>query len=269
MYEDLFGLREPAFNMTPDPRFMYFSGQHREAMTLLCYGVQSRCGFMQITGEIGAGKTTLCRTFLDQTQSKVHTALIFNPKMSESEMLEAIIEDFGVEPALNGKKSCFDALNRFLLREADKGMNAVVIIDEAQLLHPNVLEEIRLLSNLETATKKLIQIILVGQPELRDVLNRPELTQLRQRITIRFHLTALNRKDTFSYIQHRLNVAGSSGDYFTDEAVDRIYALSGGIPRVINTLANRAMMAAYTHHARVITPSMVELAQADLEGILV
>lgn len=267
MYESFFGLKEAPFNVTPDPRFIYFSRQHLEALSTLLYGIESRRGFIEITGEIGAGKTTLCRTLLKEIQGKAHTALIFNPKLSELELLQTTVEDFGITPKGKRRKDYFDALNRFLLQELEKGMNAVLIIDEAQNLTPRALEQIRLLSNLETTREKLLQIILVGQPELRDLLGRPDLVQLRQRITNRYHLTALNREETEKYINHRLQVAGSEGQFFTSEAIDRIYERSNGIPRLINVLADRALLGAYVKGSGIVEVAIIEEAQVDLEGI--
>lgn len=267
MYESFFGLREAPFNVTPDPRFVYFSQRHLEALSALIYGVESRRGFIQVTGEIGTGKTTLCRTLLSKLDGKVHSALVFNPKLSEFELLQTIVEDFGIKPSGRRRKDYFDALNRFLLEQLEKGYNAIAIIDEAQLLSPRALEQIRLLSNLETATQKLLQIILVGQPELRSNLNRKDLVQLYQRITIRYHLTALSREDTENYLAHRLSIAGAEGNFFSTEAVDLIFQLSSGVPRLINVLADRAMMAAYTQTCKVIGPSMVEEAHNDLQGV--
>lgn len=267
MYESFFGLTEFPFNVTPDPRFIYFTRHHHEALSALLYGVESRRGFIQITGEIGAGKTMLCRTLMEKVGEKVHSALVFNPKLSEFEILQVIVEDFGITPKGKKKKDYFDALNQFLLQELAKGANAIVIIDEAQLLSPRALEQIRLLSNLETATQKLLQIILVGQPELKDLLIRKDLKQLRQRIAIRYHLPEMSREETGGYIAHRLQVAGSQTNYFTEEAMDMIYQLSSGIPRIINVLADRAMLAAFTQSSTVISSVMVECAQGDLEGV--
>lgn len=267
MYESFFGLKESPFNVTPDPRFIYLSRHHLEALSTLLYGVESRRGFIEITGEIGAGKTTLCRTLLKELEGRAKSAFIFNPKLSELELLQTIVEDLGVTPLGRRRKDYFDALNRFLLEELAKGGNAVLIIDEAQNLRPTALEQIRLLSNLETTREKLLQIILVGQPELHTILARPELSQLRQRIAIRYHLPSLNPEETEKYIAHRLRVAGSEDRFFTPEAVERIFELSGGVPRLINVLADRALLGAFVKGIRIVETALVEVAQTDLEGV--
>lgn len=267
MYETFFGLKETPFNMTPDPRFVYYSRHHKEALSSLLYGVQSRRGFLQLTGEIGAGKTTLCQTLLKQLGDSVHSSLVFNPKFSEFEILQVIVEDFGIQVQRKKRKDYFDALNRFLLSETEKGYNAIVIIDEAQLLNAKSLEQIRLLTNLETTTKKLLQVILVGQPELKDFLNRKDLLQVRQRISIRYHLPALDKEDLANYITHRMRVAGCDTNVFLQDALDRIYELSNGIPRIINVLADRALLAAFAHGHKIIDSSMIACAQEDLEGV--
>lgn len=267
MYESFFGLKELPFNVTPDPRFIYFSRHHLEAMSALLYGIENRRGFIEISGEIGAGKTTLCRTLLKELEGRAHTAFIFNPKLSQVELLETIIEDLGIETRGRRRKDYFDSLNKFLLAELGKGMNTVVIIDEAQNLSPRALEQIRLLSNFETTREKLIQIILVGQPELRALLARPDLVQLRQRIAIRYHLPSLNREETGKYLVHRLQVAGSEEPLFTPEAVDRIFEGSGGVPRLINVLADRALLAAFTKGTQIVEAASAAAAQADLEGV--
>lgn len=267
MYESFFGLKEAPFNVTPDPRFFYFSRHHLEALSTLLYGIENRRGFIEISGEIGAGKTTLCRTLLKEIQGRAHSAFIFNPKLSQVELLETIVEDLGIQPKGKRRKDYFDALNRFLLQELEKGMNTVLIIDEAQNLSPKALEQIRLLSNLETTREKLLQIILVGQPELRGLLARPDLIQLRQRIAIRYHLPALTREEVEKYIVHRLRIAGAEEKLFTPEAVDRIYERSSGIPRLINVLADRALLGAFTKNLRIVEAAVVEEALVDLEGI--
>jgi len=267
MYESFFGLKEPPFNVTPDPRFIYLSRHHLEALSILLYGIESRRGFIEITGEIGAGKTTLCRTLLKEIEGKIHSAFIFNPRLSELELLQAIVEDMGIHPNGKRRKDYFDSLNRFLLQELDKGTNAVLIIDEAQNLTPRALEQVRLLSNLETTREKLLQIILVGQPELRSLLARPDLAQLRQRITIRYHLPSLSRDETERYLIHRLRVAGSEKRFFTPAAVDLIYERSGGIPRLINVLADRALLAGFEKESRLVEAAFVEEAEVDLEGV--
>jgi len=269
MYESFFGLNESPFNITPDPRFVYWSSQHQAVVCAMHYGVESRRGFIQITGEIGAGKTTLIRTFLRQIGEKVHTALVFNPKLSELQLLQGIVEDFGLKPKAKKRKEYYDCLNHFLLEESAKGFNAVVIIDEAQLLPPRALEQIRLLSNLETTTQKLLQIILMGQPELRTLLKRPDLKQLRQRITVRCHLAELSLDEVGQYICHRLNVAGAERNFFKLDAIARIHELSSGIPRVINVLADRAMLAGYVKNVYEIDAALVECAEADLQGVTV
>jgi len=269
MYKSFFGLKEPPFNVTPDPRFIYLSRHHLEALSALLYGIESRRGFIEITGEIGAGKTTLCRTLLKEIQGRAHSAFVFNPKLSELELLQVIVEDFGIVPSGKRRKDYFDALNRFLLEELEKGNNAVLIIDEAQNLTPRALEQIRLLSNLETTQEKLLQIVLVGQPELRLLLARPDLAQLRQRIGIRYHLPALNLEETEKYITHRLRVAGSEEQIFTPEAMEKIYERSGGVPRLINLLGDRALLGAFAKGIRIVETALVEEAQSDLEGVSV
>lgn len=266
MYEAFFGLSEAPFNMTPDPRFLYYSKHHKEALTSLIYGVETRRGFMQLTGEIGAGKTTLCRTLLSKFGDTVHSALILNPRLSEMEIIQSITDDFGIEVKNKKRKGYFDALAQFLLSETEKGYNAVVIVDEAQLLSVRALEQIRLLTNLETPTKKLLQIILVGQPELKDFLNRSDLIQCRQRIAIRYHLPELVREDVGNYLRYRLRVAGASMDIFSEDAFEYIFKVTGGIPRLINVLADRALLAAYAKGTKLVDSMLVECAQEDLEG---
>jgi general secretion pathway protein A len=267
MYEKYFGLNESPFNMTPDPRFLYFSDKHSEALTQLLYGIKGRKGFLVITGEIGAGKTTLCRALLNELDKNIKSALILNSNLSEIELLQAINEDLGIPFNFNNKKELIDELNKFLLKELDEEGNVVIIIDEAQNLTPSVLEQIRLLSNLETTKQKLLQIILFGQPQLRDVLGLPELQQLNQRISIRYHINSLSRKETEDYINHRLVIAGSKGDItFSTGALNRLYKYSGGIPRLINVVCDKSLLAGYVLETRNITRQIIDKSIGEIEG---
>ncbi len=273
-YEEFFGLKEAPFNVTPDPRFIFFSRKHMDAFSALLYGIESRKGFVQITGEIGAGKTTLCRALLNRLNKggKTHSALILNPCFSELPLLKTIVEDFGIETRARNKKDCFDALNRYVLDEFHKGFNMILIIDEAQAMSPRTLEQIRLLSNLETNTEKLLQIILVGQPELRSLLARQELEQLRQRISVRFHLTALDRREVEEYIAHRLRIAAGGDDIespFAGDAVDLLFEQTKGIPRIVNKICDRALLSAYAKDQRRINREMMEEAVFETEGVCV
>ena len=272
MYKKYFGLRESPFNVTPDPRFIFFSRKHLDAFSCLHYGIESRRGFIQITGEIGTGKTTLCRAILERFKSNTHTALVLNPMLSDVLLLQTIVEDFGIQIAGHTKKDCFDGLNRFLLDEFHKGFNCVLIIDEAQNLTPETLEQIRLISNLETNSEKLIQIVLVGQPELRQLLDAPSLAQLRQRIAIRYHLTALDLNEVEEYISHRLTVAGfgkRTQNLFSYGAIEFIYRHSKGVPRLINTLCDVSLLGAYARSTRLVTLELVEEAYQEIEGVSV
>ena len=270
MYIPFFNLREPPFNLTPDPRFLFLSSQHEEALSHLLYGIHERKGFVEITGEVGTGKTVLCRALLDQLDDSVSTALIFNSYLSRTELLEAIGRDFGLAPEGTAGAGLIDRLNAYLLSEFSAGRNAVVVIDEAQNLEPSVLEQLRMLSNLETARGKLLQIVLVGQPELRDKLALPGMRQLDQRIAVRFHINELGRAEVAKYILHRLQVAGDAGDLggitFTRRALMRIYQYSGGLPRRINLLCDRALMTAFVHETRCIDGSIVRQSVRDLNG---
>ncbi|OGW79460.1 MAG: hypothetical protein A3G33_00295 [Omnitrophica bacterium RIFCSPLOWO2_12_FULL_44_17] len=272
MYNEYFGLKETPFNVTPDPKFIFFSRKHMDAFSALVYGIESRKGFIQITGDIGAGKTTLCRAVLEKLkETRVQSALILNPCLSELLLLRTITEDFGIPVKAQNKKDCFDALNRYLLEQFNRGYNSVLIIDEAQDLTLKALEQIRLLSNLETNTDKLLQIVLVGQPELRDTLNQPSLAQLRQRVHVRFHLTALDRQEVEEYILHRLHVAGMderANFIFTKEAIDLIYDQSRGIPRMINKLCDWAMLGAFSKKLLTIDDKVVENVAVEAEGVM-
>ena len=267
MYLPFFNLREPPFNLTPDPHFLFLSSQHEEALSHLLYGIHERKGFVEITGEVGSGKTVLCRALLDQLDDSVSTALIFNSYLTRTELLEAISRDFGLVAEGATGAGLIDKLNAYLLSEFSAGRNAVVVIDEAQNLEPTVLEQLRMLSNLETARGKLLQIVLVGQPELRDKLSLPGLRQLDQRIAVRFHINELSRAEMDQYIMHRLQVAGAhNGIAFTRYALKLVYQYSGGLPRRVNLLCDRALMTAFVHETRRITGSIVRQSARDLNG---
>ncbi len=268
MYESFFGFNEKPFNITPDPKYLYLSDQHQEAIAHLRYGIEERGGFVVITGEIGTGKTTLCRHLLNQMDERTEGAIIFNPNLSEIELLKAINEDFGVDASADTKKELIDGLNRFLLEERLRGKNMVLIIDEAQNLQPAVLEQIRMLSNIETEKEKLIQIILIGQPQLKKLLARPELRQLNQRVTARYHLNALNRKETYRYIQHRLDVASNGNNVtFEPAAMKAVYRFSKGVPRLINVVCDRALLGAFTTgQPSPITKKLVKQAAREVAG---
>jgi general secretion pathway protein A len=265
MYLDFYGLKEKPFSVTPDSSFLFRSRYHSEAFNHLLYGIKSKEGFILITGDIGTGKTTLCRALLSELGDKTHSALVFNPNLTETELLRTIIEDLGVEIRKESKKDLIDDLNRFLLACSEKGEAVIVIIDEAQNLSPEVLEEIRLLSNLETEKEKLLQIVLVGQTELQEKLRLPYLQQLNQRISVRYHLRPLEKDEVERYIHHRLMRAGSHGEiYFTPEAIRSIYVHSHGIPRIINLICDKALLAGYIAQKKSITGKMVRDGLADL-----
>lgn len=270
MYKDFFGLTEEPFSMTPDPRFIYFSRHHQEAFATLLYGINYRKGFIVITGEVGAGKTTLCRRLLSEISDKARTALILNPTLSDTQLLSAIVDDFGIQCKTRNKKGFYDALNQFLLEVGQRGLTSVLIIDEAQNLSLKTLEQVRLLSNLETEREKLLQIVLVGQPELRKTLRDRSMIQLRQRVALRYHLPALNAQEMEAYILWRLQVAGGEGKvHFTAEAFSLIFNVTQGVPRLINCLCDKVMLAAYVKETRTIDDKMIEDAHKEEEGVLV
>jgi general secretion pathway protein A len=247
MYLKHFNLTERPFSITPDPRFLYMSARHREALAHLLYGLGEGGGFVQLTGEVGTGKTTICRCLLEQVPDNVDLALVLNPKVTAAELIATVCDELGIEyPAgTTSIKTLTDLLNRYLLDAYARGRRTVLLIDEAQNLSADVLEQVRLLTNLETATQKLLQIVLIGQPELRDLLDREDMRQLAQRVTARYHLEPISRGETDAYIKHRLQICGTSRTLFNKRAVDRIQHLSGGIPRLINVLCDRAMLGAY------------------------
>ncbi len=267
MYREFYGLSERPFNLTPDTGFLYPSKVHKEVLTHLLYGINARCGFILVTGEVGAGKTTLCRVLLNQLDEKTKVAFVLNSFLTEFELLRAINQDFGLPTKGRTKMDLLDELNAYLLKQNRRGHNVAIVIDEAQNLSFAVLEQIRMLSNLETEKEKLLQIVLVGQPELRRKLASARLRQLSQRITVRYHLTSLGREDVRNYIYYRLKVAGSRGDIvFTRAALDEIYYLSGGVPRLINGLCDRALMVGYVKGLRRITRAMVCRAATEATG---
>ena len=269
MYLQFFGLAEKPFAITPDPRYLYLSGRHADALAHLVYGINEAGGFIQLTGEVGTGKTTTIRSLLARAPKSAEIALILNPRLSATEFLRALCEELGLgaddKPGTDNK-SLVDLLNRYLLRAHAQGRRVVLVVDEAQNLAPDVLEQVRLLTNLETETQKLLQIILIGQPELRKLLAREDLRQIAQRITARFHLDPLSRDETYAYVRHRLRVAGATTDIFTRGSLREIYRISGGIPRVINILCDRAMLGAYTQELHQVPASLVRRAGAEIFG---
>jgi general secretion pathway protein A len=267
MYEAYFGLKENPFTLSPDPRYLYLSPRHREALNCLIYGIGEKKGFMLVTGGIGTGKTTLCRSLLAGLDGSTASALIFNPALSELELLKTINQEFGIRIAGRGtKKRYLDALNDFLLRNFAAGKNAVLLIDEAQNLSHGVLEQIRMLSNLETVREKLLQIILLGQPEMRGLLALPSLRQLNERITVRYDLKPLSREDVRGYVDHRLTTAGvdKGSVLFTAGAYSLLYDLSRGVPRRINALCDRALLVAYGRDLRTIDRRLIRGALRDI-----
>lgn len=269
MYREFFGLKEKPFNITSDPNFLFLSRVHKEAFAHLLYGIKERKGFLEITGEVGAGKTTLCRALLSKLDRNTKSAFIFNSTLPEMQLLQAILEDYGIVVGRRNKVSLLKQLNAFLIEELTRGNNVVLIIDEAQNLKASILEEIRMLSNLETDKDKLLQIVLVGQPELKDKLSSPNLRQLRQRISVRFHITAIEKAEIADYINHRLSVAGSSGQIiFEPDAVETIFHFSGGIPRLINTVCDKSMLTAYVMETRQITAEIAQRSIQEMEGHL-
>ncbi len=266
MYTQFFGLQVKPFNLTPNPQFLYLSKIHREVYAHLLYGVQNRVGFIEVTGEVGTGKTTILRTFLGELDSvKFQVALIFNPRLTALELLRNINGEFGVPVQGETLAELVDALNQFLLEESRADRVPVLVIDEAQNLSGDVLEQIRLLSNLETETEKLIQIVLAGQPELAQVMDRPELRQLNQRVAVRYHLAPLDLQDSRDYIRHRLKIAGRpDGELFTPAAIRAIHRLSGGVPRLINLLCDRTLLIGYADSVGRLTRREVRRAGREL-----
>jgi len=266
MYLDFHGFREKPFNLTPDPRFVFLSKNHREAFAHLLYGINNRSGFIALTGEVGSGKTTVLRALLSQLDADHHrTALIFNPSLSPTELLQNINREFGISNNSSNNSSLLESLNQFLLKQNAEGRTVVLVIDEAQDLETSVLEQIRLISNLETDKEKLIQIVLSGQSELLQILERNEMRQLSQRITVRYHLQPMDFIDTVHYIHHRLEVAGGKGDVvFSMGALKRIYRYSHGLPRLINVACDRALLTGYSRDTTMISSKITAIGIEDV-----
>ena len=269
MYTSFFGLQEKPFAITPDPRYLYLSERHAEALAHLLYGINEAGGFIQLTGEVGTGKTTVIRSLLEQLPGHADVALILNPRVTPAEFLLTICEELHVPVPESGRgstKTLMDLLGRHLLDTHASGRRVVLIVDEAQNLSTQTLEQVRLLTNLETATTKLLQIILIGQPELRELLDQPELRQLAQRITGRYHLNPLSREETAGYVKHRMRIAGATAEVFTPSALREVHRLSGGIPRVINVICDRALLGAFTQEDHRAGAGLVRQAASEVYG---
>ena len=269
MYTSFFGLGEKPFAITPDPRYLFMSERHAEALAHLLYGINEAGGFIQLTGEVGTGKTTVVRSLLERMPGHADVAVILNPQLTPLQFVLTICEELGIfvrDDDTGSIKDLVDILNKRLLEAHAKGRRVVVIVDEAQNLTPETLEQVRLLTNLETASHKLLQIILIGQPELRDVLARVELRQLAQRITGRYHLAPLSKTETAAYIRHRLKVAGANNEIFTPAALREAHRLSDGIPRIINVICDRAWLGAFTHEQHRIGPNLIRAAASEVYG---
>jgi type II secretory pathway predicted ATPase ExeA len=264
MYREYFGLKELPFSIAPDPRYLYMSNQHQEALAHLVYGINSEGGFVVLTGEVGTGKTTVCRCLLEQIPENCDIAFILNPKLTVEELLATVCHELGISyPEGNTSIKVFvDRINDYLLDAHARGRKTVLIIEEAQNLNTEVLEQVRLLTNLETNQRKLMQIIMLGQPEFREMLSRPELRQLAQRVTARYHLGSLSKKEVAFYVNHRLAVAGTHSKLFPDSNSGKLYRLSGGIPRLINLLCDRALLGAYVQgRYRIDKPTLTKAAR--------
>lgn len=269
MYTSFFGLVEKPFAITPDPRYLFMSERHAEALAHLLYGINEAGGFIQLTGEVGTGKTTVVRSLLERMPGHADVAVILNPQLTPLQFVLTICEELGIfvrDEDEDSLKDLVDILNKRLLAANAKGRRVVVIVDEAQNLTPETLEQVRLLTNLETASHKLLQIILIGQPELREVLGRVELRQLAQRITGRYHLDPLSKIETAAYVNHRLRVAGSTVEIFTPAALRELHRLSSGIPRIINVMCDRALLGAFTQEIHSVGPALVRTAASEVYG---
>jgi general secretion pathway protein A len=260
MYKKFFGLRENPFNVNPDPRYLYMTGHAQEALACLTYGIQNRKGFVLLTGEVGTGKTTLLNKLLDWLhRERIPTAFVFNPRLNVTQFLDFMMADFGLPCDPKMKSQTLLKFNHWLLERHRAGETAVLVVDEAQNLSPQVMEEIRLLTNLETSTEKLLQIVLAGQPELEVKLSQPQLRQLRQRITLRSKTHPLNRTETVAYVAERLKVAGSDGhEIFSPEALEAVFRYSKGIPRVVNLLCEHALISAFVDQKPRVEPEVID-----------
>jgi general secretion pathway protein A len=269
LYLSFYGLAEKPFSITPDPRYLFLGDRHAEALAHLVYGISEAGGFVQLTGEVGTGKTTIIRSLLAKQPDNAEIALILNPRMNAPEFMLTLCEELGIllpDDAVGSVKELVDILNRYLLKAHAQGKRVVLIVDEAQNLSPEVLEQVRLLTNLETETQKLLQIILIGQPELRDMLARNDLRQLAQRITGRYHLDPLSREESFAYVKHRLRIAGATTEIFTGGALAQMYRASGGVPRLLNVIGDRALLGGYSEDRHIITASVVRKAASEVFG---
>ncbi|MBV34656.1 MAG: AAA family ATPase [Rickettsiales bacterium] len=268
MYNDFFGFKKKPFTIAPDPRFLYMSERHRDALAHLLYGISSGGGFVMLTGEVGTGKTTVCRCLLEQLSSNVRLAYILNPKLDAIELMATMCDELGIEyePGEKSLKAFTDLLRDRLLENHEQGLNTVLMIDEAQNLSVEVMEQIRLLTNLETNERKLLQIILIGQPELQELLAKKELRQLAQRITARYHLKPLSLKETASYIEHRLRVAGIQRPLIKSNSIKQIYQASGGVPRLINIITDRSLLGAFVERRNTINEAVVKKAVNEVLG---
>jgi len=268
MYLDYFGLKEAPFSIAPDPRYLYMSEKHKEALAHLLYGVRNEGGFILVTGEVGTGKTTICRSLMKQLPTQTLVAYIFNPRQNAVELLTTICDEFRIPVARDERtaKILVDKIFQFLLQAHAEGKNPVLIIDEAQNLDIEVLEQIRLLTNLETSRKKLLQVILIGQPELREILQRKDLRQLVQRITARYHLSPLSSDEVRHYVNHRLAVSGQPLSLFPDRVLKHVFRISHGIPRLINLICDRALLGAYVEGGDRVTMPVLRRAAAEVLG---
>ncbi len=266
MYKDYFGLKAEPFSIAPDPEFLYLSARHHEALAHLLYGIKAENGFVLLTGEVGTGKTTVCRALLQQIPENAEIAFIIQPRLTVLELLETICDELKIDRPQENRsiKTFIDRINLYLLKNHSQGKQTVLIIDEAQNLSIEVLEQIRLLTNLETDKYKLLRIIMLGQPELLDLLDKPELRQLSQRVTARYHLEPLDAEDVAAYVTHRLNVAGVERPIFTDAAIKKLNRLSDGIPRVINLLCDRSLLGAFALGENTVTPALIKQAADEI-----